>query len=491
MAEIDFGALHVKVTVGSDPVSQGDWWLVNGDRVELTHPVQSARFYRHGWHSWSLAHWADVAAPPVTIAVPYRRLQADDPALSERTGHAGNGVGAIAGPDGHALVLGALGFDAVVEGTPTTLGGTAAGPVDWFIAHGPAEETLSAYAAALGERLGNVRQDPGGVWCSWYSYYTGITEAEVRRCLEGAAGLGFDVFQIDDGWQVEIGDWQSNDDFPSGMATVAESIHAAGFRPGLWIAPFIAHERSAVFRDQLEWFVSRDGEPVPAGYNWDGPYYALDMTHPEARTHVAGIIRGAVSWGYTYLKLDFIFAAAIPGDRHGPGNREEVYRSGIELIREVAGDDVYLLACGSPIIPSVGVFNGMRVGPDVAPFWENDLNAAHVHDYSYPSTRYAISTSLNRLWLNDVIAVDPDVAYFRTRYNLMDPGQRAMLQDLCHVCGFLATSDPPHWLDPEERERLAAWLAAPGDVERLDRYRFKVDGREVDFRRATLDAPSD
>jgi len=168
---------------------------------------------------------------------------------------------------------------------------------------------------------------------------------------------------------------------------------------------------------------------------------------------------------------------------------DAAYRHGIELIREVAGDDVYLLGCGSPILPSIGVLNGIRIGPDVAPYWENDLNPLFNQDYTSPALRYAISTSLNRLWLKPLLAIDPDVAYFRTRFAILSDAHREMMADICHICESLAISDPPWWLSDIERARLKDWLAASPVVERIDRYRFKLDGRLVDFEPATLDGP--
>jgi alpha-galactosidase len=79
------------------------------------------------------------------------------------------------------------------------------------------------------------------------------------------------------------------------------------------------------------------------------------------------------------------------------------------------------------------------------------------------------------------VHTDPDVVYFRTRYNLLTPAQRAVLQDLALVAGFKATSDPPEWLDGEEREQLKAWLEANPPVEQTDPYTFKIGEREVNF----------
>ena len=94
------------------------------------------------------------------------------------------------------------------------------------------------------------------------------------------------------------------------------------------------------------------------------------------------------------------------------------------------------------------------------------LVTQYLHDPTAPSTRFAIATSANRLWLAPLIEPDPDVVYFRRRYNLLSRRERAVLQDLATLCGFRATSDPPAWLDDRERAEMIEWFAAEPSVER-------------------------
>lgn len=399
----------------------------------------------------------------------------DDPRHAMDTGWGGAHLGAVELGPSDVRLLGGLDLDTRVGWEDGTL--TRSGDGDWFEMTGAEPEVFAAYAAALAQRLGARVRDPGPVWCSWYAYYGAVTGQDIRKELDGLGGLGFSVVQIDDGWQNDIGDWDANPRFDSDMRIVADQIAATGRTPGLWLAPFLANTNSDLAASRPD-FLLRDtaGDPVAAAFNWGGPALALDVENPGVVEFVAETCRRAVErWGFGYLKLDFLYAGALGGaGEHG-------YRTAVESIRQAVGDDCYLLACGAPIIPSIGVFDGIRVGPDVAPFWENVDRVVHLHDRAGPGAADAIANSVARLWLGGVIAIDPDVVYFRSRNNLLTADQRQLLVDLAQVCGFRAVSDPVDWLDQGERAALEAFLVDRPAVERVGRNSFTVAGRPIDF----------
>jgi alpha-galactosidase len=458
-------------------------WIASAGAVAIAYPHRAERFYRHGWHSFSSARWLSVAEPVATVPIEDLRLSADDPVYAMRDRHGGSAVGAVeSAANGQVLLLGALDLGARVEWDGGALTGAFEGPPgEWFIAYGTEDDVFAHYGALLARRLGVRRPTIPRTWTSWYSFYADIDEERLRDVVDGLAGLPFDCLLVDDGWQRSIGDWLPNERFPSGMDGLATRVRRAGLVPGLWLAPFLAQRTAPVFQEHPDWFLHDDhGRPARAGRNWGDDYFGLDLTHPDALAFVADTVRTAVGWGYGLLKLDFLFSGAIPGRRREDVGREEAYRRGVEVAREAAGDDVLLIACGAPIVPSLGVFDSIRIGPDVAPWWENPLSH-HLHALAEPGTRNAIATSVHRLWLQPLVNTDPDVVYFRARYQMLLREQQRYLQDLAHVCGVRSTSDPPAWLDPIERAALERFLTQQLTVRRLGRYRFSVDGREVDF----------
>jgi alpha-galactosidase len=481
---LQFGGRTVAARLESAPVPVDGGVLLPAGRVALLHGLPDAEVYRHGWNSWSPSGWRAMDEPPLRIASPFRRLTADDTAWDDPHRHHSSAVAALAGEDGSVLLVGALGLDVprLTVDRDTITGWYERDGAPWFAAYGPELEVFQRYARLLGRHLGGGRERnrAGNVWCSWYAYHEDIDQETLRADLGGLAGLSFDVFQVDDGWERVVGDWEPNAKFPAGMADLASRAAEAGLRAGIWLAPFIARPESRTAQDRPHLLLrDESGQPVPAGYNWGGPYYALDLTLPEAREHVGDVISTVVGWGYTYLKLDFVNAVAITASaRHDPSaGRETVYRDAMRLIREAAGEDVYVLGSGAPVLPSIGVCDGIRVGPDVAPFWTNYAT----DDPSDATAENALVASVNRVWLREVLDLDPDVVYFRTRRNLLSSRERALLTDLAHVCGFKASSDPAAWLDADERAALADFLLADKPVLQLGRYRFDIGGREVDL----------
>jgi alpha-galactosidase len=171
----------------------------------------------------------------------------------------------------------------------------------------------------------------------------------------------------------------------------------------------------------------------------------------------------------------------LPGKHHVDTPREAAYRQGLKIMREAMGTDAFFLTCGAPILPSLGLCDALRVGPDVSGKWEDPRDAIMLSNPTTPGTRNAIRTTVNRLWLQPLVMTDPDVAYFSERGNSLSSEQKQLLQDLALICNFKATSDLPQWLTSAQCEVLRDFLNATPRVRRLDRSKFQLDERIVDF----------
>ena len=351
----------------------------------------------------------------------------------------------------------------------------ASGTLALFAADSP-EAALEAWAGEAGERSGARKDGPEPVgWCSWYDYYTKVSEADVDANLAALAPLrerlGLELFQLDDGYQAALGDWLiPNEKFPSGLQAVAERIRAAGFLPGIWLAPFVARPGSRVAREHPDWFLkTRRGRPRRAGINpfWGGGFHALDMTHPGARGYVRRVIEAFVhEWGFAFLKIDFVYAAALDGARHDPSKTTfQTYREALEIVREAAGEETLILGCGAPLGPSIGLVDLMRVGPDVAEFWRRPLIDRLTGVEVSPSAWNSLSNVLprqllhRRLWRND-----PDCVLVRERDSKLTKPEVQTLAALIGLLGGMRLiSDDMSRLEPDRLAILERILPpAPG-----------------------------
>ena len=458
--------------------------VVSADSLVITLLMAPKRFFRHGWQSWSLATWTDTASP-LPIQKPYLlHAMQHNPDYAKYPYPNGSWIGAIEMENENILLLGSLGLDTHVELINDHLRGWyESGSGDWFVGYGREQSIFTRYADLLGRRLGSAKnRTPLRVWCSWYSLYTAINETMLIKVIDDLDDLPFDVIQVDDGWQKAVGDWEANNKFPSGMTALADKIKLTGRKAGIWLAPLIAAKSSKLFRDHPDWFLSdTHGKFVSAGFNWGEYLYTLDTTHPDVLTWLSTLMKQVHGWGFEYIKLDFLYGGALPGRRHLDMPREAAYRIGLKVLREAMGMDTFFLSCGAPILPSLGLCDALRIGPDVAGEWENTRDSLLLYNPTIPGTKNAIRTSIHRKWLGSLVQTDPDVVYFRSFECSLNDEQKSLLQDLALVCGFKATSDLPVWLKSDEREKLRAFLSARSEINQLSRYVFNVDGKIVDF----------
>ena len=267
-----------------------------------------------------------------------------------------------------------------------------------------------------------AKEIPTG-WCSWYYFSTAqikgtVTARDVQDNLQAILGqqpdLPLRVVQIDDGFETRVGDWAHfTPGFPQGVAPLAREIQAQGFTAGLWLAPFIVNPRSRLAKTHPDWLLrGRFNRPLNAGYLWNTFTTALDLTHPEALAYAREVVETAVhTWGFPFLKLDFLYAAALPGRYRDPTRtRAQVLRLGLEALRSAAGDEAYLLGCGCPLGSAIGLVDAMRISADTSQDWYANYNRIEFlfkEEASFPSARNALHNTLTRLplhrrwWTND------------------------------------------------------------------------------------------
>lgn len=431
----------------------GQGWTLDLDPAET-------RVLVNGFQSWSEAELQPLTAKQAVPLMAWRHQQGHDPAFLP-SGEAGvwrsHTLLALVRPDGGGYVGCSLDesrsfahWEARATGTQVGVSLKVEGPAVPVVWTETADviSTLEQLSAQLGQHMQARTPVPLRVWCSWYSYYRSVTLGDMLANAQLARdkNLPFDVFQLDDGFQADLGDWTLPSSHFGGHASeLPAGVGKLGYAAGIWLAPFLAGPESDLFRTHPDWMLrGDDGLPLPTGHNWGGGYYSLDTTHPEVLDWLRDLARTVVGWGYTYLKLDFLFAGALPGVRHDPSKtRAEAYRMGLAALREGAGMDTFLLLCGAPLAVSIGIADAMRTGPDVAPLWDDDSRRLWLYDATGPSARNAVHTALSRWYQHAWYQPDPDVMIARRELSLLNDTERHTLVGLLDVVGGLrASSDP-------------------------------------------------
>lgn len=238
------------------------------------------------------------------------------------------------------------------------------------ISAGPDPLALTEALAALMPRRA-WSGPPALGWESWYYYAISLSSG---RLLENAHLLkerfggrpGFDLFQIDDGWQETYGAWWPRERFPADFGELIEQIHQLDLRCGLWLAPFMVQPGAVgLGTDHEDWCIV---DEVTGSTLLDRHQrWALDGSNPAVMDYLRDLGAQVRAWGVDMVKLDFLYQGAQEGQRYNPRvSGTQALRRGLGAMVDQLGEDVYVLGCGAPMLPMVGICHANRIGHDLA-----------------------------------------------------------------------------------------------------------------------------
>ncbi len=241
---------------------------------------------------------------------------------------------------------------------------------------------LEAYADAVGTAQDAHPRSVINGWCSWFYTLANVSEDEVLRNAAYASKrlkpYGLEYIQIDEGYQRWHGDWEGNERFPHGMQWLAGRIREHGFKPGLWISPYVVSQPTELFQRHPEWLLHHPDGSLQRVGNWDDENseaalsenpkrYGLDITHPAAAAWLHDLFETiSRRWGYEMIKIDFVAWSILAATKyHDPAlSSAAVYRRGMEIMRDAAGAHCHILDCG-PGATTVGLIDSMRIEADI------------------------------------------------------------------------------------------------------------------------------
>jgi len=327
------------------------------------------------------------------------------------------------------------------------------------------ETGLMDAARQVGQEMGaRTHQPPTYHWCSWYYLYHNLTEVMLDDYVAAFAAiqpnLRLQTLQIDAGYFPSAGDWlETTPYWPSGLKAAFDKIAQAGFRPGIWIGPYMVGNRSRLYAEHPDWMLHdlegrpitpwrQYNEPKPWGYQ-DEEYYVLDTSHPDAMEYMRVVFRTLRNQGATFFKTDFMrwgLQDSSKVKRHTPGKTSVEYmREFLHMIRKEIGTESFWLACIAPYSPFIGYADAMRIGGDVGASWEPGFGPLNMLRESV-GTQY-----FNNIWWQN----DPDAILLREFFiHLNDTEMQALALWQAILGGVTSTSAPLHLIAPE---RLDLW----------------------------------
>lgn len=330
-------------------------------------------------------------------------------------------------------------------------------------------EDLATANNARSAYMNSPQSEPCYHYCTWYDRGRYLTEAQLEDILQRLQQTDperhVQSVQIDDGYMPSLGDWLlPGSTFPGGLADIFSNIHDAGYRPGVWVAPFMVGSESQLYQEHPDWVLKhRDGSNVVEWQDYNGArrdreHYVLDTSHPDAMAYVHDVFASMRKNGARFFKTDFMewgYKDSTQVKRHTPGKTAaQYYDDALHTIRDAIGEDSHWLGCICYFAPHIGYCDSMRVSADVGVKW-----AAHGgtgNDGTGGGTENMIEESFATLYQNNILwQCDPDVVFVRDQvvYHSLEEARSLM-----HWHGLLGhsinTSDDIGALAPE---RLNMW----------------------------------
>ncbi len=309
--------------------------------------------------------------------------------------------------------------------------------------------------------------------CTFWEFFTDYNQERLDDLLAGLKTvqppLPIETIQVDGGF-CTYGDWLiPNHRYPSGLEHMVRTILAAGFKAGIWIAPFMVASSSVTAKDHPDWLLRDQDGKVHLECTVDGfEINILDTTHPAAFAYLRQVFKAYRSWGISYYKTDFMEYGSRDRTRfrrHDNSTTSAQHLTDvIRMIREEIGPDSLWLACIAFYAPFIGYADATRISNDVPSKWTDNCHGNLIQE------AFTMHYLQQVLWQND-----PDCIFLRD----VDSGLKSELsRDEAYtlaywnamIGGFITTSDRFHKITPEY---LRLWrFLQPGRQQLSCRFPF-------------------
>ncbi|WP_291592558.1 alpha-galactosidase [Bacteroides sp.] len=236
---------------------------------------------------------------------------------------------------------------------------------------------------------------------SWEGVYFGINEPGMDQMMSDIAGMGGELFVMDDGWfggkyprkndVSSLGDWVvDTNKLPKGIKGLTDTAKKYGIKFGIWIEPESTNSQSELFEKHSDWVLQVKGRAF--NYGRGGTQLLLDLCNPEVQDFAFNLVDTLLT-NYSeiaYIKWDANTELKNYGSTYLPKNKQshiyiDYHRGLIKVLERIRAKypDVVIQACGG---------GGGRVNYGVMPyndeFWVSDNTDALQRIYMQWGTSY-------------------------------------------------------------------------------------------------------
>ncbi len=302
---------------------------------------------------------------------------------------------------------------------------------------------------------------------SWEATTFNVDEESQIELAELAAGMGIELFVMDDGWfhgrnddHAGLGDWWPDErKFPNGLQKLAQRVNQLGMEFGLWVEPEMVNPNSELYRAHPDWAIHFPGR-VPTRAR---DQLILNFARTDVQDYIIEKLDQLLSeTNIAFIKWDMNRNVSEPGWENAPGNPREIWVRYVQGVYRVWGT---LRARHPRVVWQSCSGGGGRADLAILRLADQIWTS----DNTEPCARLAIQEGFSQIFpavVMEAWVTDMGPQYLPLEFRL-------------HVsmCGSLGIGGHlKHW-GPQGRAEAARWIAAYKEVRAIiqlgDQFRLR------------------
>jgi alpha-galactosidase len=287
------------------------------------------------------------------------------------------------------------------------------------------------------------------------------------RLAELAAGMGIELFVMDDGWfegrsddTAGLGDWWPDPrKFPDGLGPLVERVNALGMDFGLWVEPEMVNPNSQLYRQHPDWVIHFPNRARTEARS----QLILNYARRDVQDYILALLDRLLSeHNIAFIKWDMNRNVSEPGWMDAEGDPRELWVRYVQGVYRVWGElrrrhpQVVWQSCsGGGGRADLGI---LRLADQI---WVSDNTEATARLNIQEGFSHIFPANTMEAWVTDANA------------------ERISLSFRFHasMCGSLGVGGHLlHWSEAERRE-AAGWIALYKEIRHIvqlgDQYRLR------------------